>query len=575
MDFIVANFWFENCERLENVYFDGVCTQIRENALKVRKSADFRYFKEFAENLSDVDSMSTVHNEDFYFIADYEVGHETIIMQTDIVGYEAAFIWRQGNLFAFSDDILYLCKVIKSQGYEIELEESRVREFLCYTENFFSDTLFTNINRMPPASIIEINVKDGTCNSECYNNFKMSGAYESIEKSAESLYEKLDAYFETHYVPDKIYAIGMSGGLDSRVAAYFAKKNNYNIAPIFIGVKRNRFGLLTNDAKRGEEINKYLELPKIKYFDPRKISLRSKVAYDALHAPNMVDNISQNMGKLPGFDVLIHAMQGGEAFGQLVCKDMLLYDDYQLAEYMVNLLTNKPKYNTASKTLRRIVHYLKLENVLKNQILCKPEVIEELISNQQEKQVISRVVKWIKEQRLLGLDNINIWHKFFYYRFAVITKTGYYSTLNNTVPSLATYMNPVVISEMLKWKSTWLIGKPIQDCFIGMQGQLSKFRSQTIDASINKKNKNNYVRKLIYTIERAIRGGAMVYTDWFAKGELKQYIEQYVKKTNIGLKICLKNDAWYYSGTAILSLMKIAYIEEEINGNNKGVLKNE
>lgn len=562
MDFIVSNFPFENASQFEKLYYDGACCRQTEDKLIVRQSADWRCFGKYAENLERENAIRPIKDDDFYFVSDYKSGDRCVTLQTDIIAYEAVFVWHYDNYFAFSDDVLALARAVNQSGYgKVALDESKVREFLFYSLCLFEDTIFTDVYRLPPASIIEIDVESGSHVSTSYDQFKMTGKCSDAEEAADRLDKYLDNYFSQHYSEGTKYAIGMSGGLDSRVGAYYAKKHGYDIKPIFIGVKRNKLGIKTNDVKRAEAVNGYFGFEPITYYDPRKIELRKKVVFDAEGAPNMSSNIHQNMGVLPGFEVLINAMMGGEAFGQLAIKEVDNYSNEQLANAILYRFGGKPRYKTANRTLIRLSKYVLPESFAKKHIYTDDSIADELISKEQREQAEKRVLDWVIEQKRLGLDNGNIWHKMFYYRFAVIAKTGYYSTFNNSIASLPTYINAGFVREMLNWDSSLLFGTPIQQALIKKLGDLANFRSQTFAPSINSKPRFRRVKKLMYILERAIRGGAMIYPAWFSKKDISKYKREYILKTEIGKKIQLNNKAWLLGESKWFTVMKIAYIE--------------
>ena len=566
MNYLLSNFEISKSEKFGSLFFKGACAKMQGECLKVRVLSDHKCFGKYADAIAESNPKVPLESDDFHLIANYNFDSDKLVFQTDIIGYEAAFIWQKDNMFAISDDILALAKSVNKSGYgKVALDESKVREFLFYSLCLFEDTIFTDVYRLPPASIIEIDVENGSRISTSYDQFRMTGKCSDAEEAADRLDKYLDNYFSQHYSEGTKYAIGMSGGLDSRVGAYYAKKHGYDIKPIFIGVKRNKLGIKTNDVKRAEAVNGYFGFEPITYYDPRNVDLRSKVIFDAEGAPNMSSNIHQNMGVLPGFEVLINAMMGGEAFGQLAVRDIDKYSNKQLANAILYRFGGKPRYKTANRTLIRLAKYALPESFAKKHIYTDDSIADELISKEQREQAEKRVLDWVIEQKHLGLDNGNIWHKMFYYRFAVIAKTGYYSTFNNSIASLPTYINAGFVREMLNWDSSLLFGTPIQQALIKKLGDLANFRSQTFAPTINSKPRFRRVKKLMYILERAIRGGAMIYPAWFSKKDISKYKREYILKTEIGKKIQLNNEAWLLGESKWFTVMKIAHIEECIN----------
>ena len=560
MDYLLTNFPFEGSERMGQLYFCGNCVKVVDGILKIRESADWRYFGRYAEQLDRSDPGVPIDAEDFCFCLDYDMAKSKILYQTDIIGYEAPFYYFSNGIFALSDDFVSIATCLKVYaGVTLEFDVEKVGEFLLYTEPFFNDTFLKNIFRGEAASICSIDLDEWERMTYIYDVFKMTGAVSDPEQAAKAAFAALDHYFSSHYNPEKVYAIGMSGGLDSRVGAFFANKNHYNLNPIFIGRKSNAFGMLTNDCKRAEEVNTHLGLPPIRYFDPRKTPLSEKLTFEALHAPTVVDNIAQNMGLISGFDCIVNGIIGGEALGALITAHMPEMNSLELAQYMVKQVSNIPLYK--SRLSRRIVQLFPYKTV-KKALSFHEEWVDEILPKEKRDAVLERVLQWVEEQKAAGLDNINIYHKYFYYRFAVASKYSYYATFNNTLPSICTYLNPVFIHQILSWQSDLLIGKKVQKSLLRKLKGLSRIRSQTVEAAIDLQNGDGVMSKWIRLAERVLRGGGMMYTQWYSPKMLKEEMENRLRVSSGFKRIVIRN-VWYKASMHfVFGLMKLTELEQ-------------
>ncbi len=561
MGYVVSNFMFNGAKQFGNVYYQGSSIKVINNTLIVSQSSDYREYDTFSDKIANCAISEPIISEDFYFLAKYSIYMDALIMQTDIVGYESPFYYFDDKHSIIADNILNIISLLKEQNVIISVDEQHLREYLLYTECFFDETIFSDIKRVPAASIIEYEVSKGRVKSrKVYDIFKMTAKYKSPGECADHVFDALDGYFADHYLENTKFAIGMSGGLDSRVGAWFAKKYKYTVAPIFIGKKKNRLGIMTYDIKRANEVKKSLEYPEIEYIDPSKYPFEGKLSYDAINAPTIVDNISQNTGRLDKYDVIIHAMMGGEAFGALCSADIQNYSDNELACFVMNRISNYPKYKYNYMALKILA---KVFPFTKRMIMFSEDdnpATTELVNKSQQENLHKRVLNWIKEQKKNGLDNLNICHKFFYYNFAIICKYGYYSTCNNTMPSLATYMNPVFIREILNWDSKFLVGKPIQKALISKLGNLNTIRSQTTECKISDRPRRT--KEFFYKCERIIRGSGMKYLDFVSPKTIHNYYQQYIKGSTIASKIQLRNRCWLYEKPHVtLGMLKVLYIE--------------
>lgn len=568
MDYLITNFEYDDSKRFGDIYYSGSCIRIDNNILKVRESADWRCFGKYAEKIKDSPSDVPVDTDDFYFCLDYDIEKHQLIYQTDIIGFETPFYYYADGLFAISDNFIDLLLCLnKAKGFNLEIDEKKAIEYLLYTESFFEDTCISDVYRGDAASICCIDMRSLERKNHVYNIFKMTGETSSVEEAADSLYNALHDYFVSHKGNGEAhFTIGMSGGLDSRVGAYFAKKCGYSVNPIFIGKKKNYLGILTNDCKRAEEVNTHLGFQAIKYYDPRKKSFDEKVAFEAKHAPTVVDNIAQNMGSIDVGDCIINGIIGGEALGALITKGMPQMSTRELAELMVNTISNIPKFK--SRAYRRLAQFLPFSSV-KRIARFKEEWINDILSEEDRERIICRIENWIKEQKKSGLDNINIYHKYFYYRFAAASKFSYYATMNNTKPSLCTYLNPIYIKEMLTWKSEYLIDKKIQKKLICKMDGLSSIRSQTIESDIDGINSDNPVKKLGRIVERVIRGGGMVYTQWYSPRMIKRELQFRRNESKVLSDLVIRN-AWFKSDYHFaFGFMKLIEIDRLLKDNDK------
>lgn len=560
--FLLSNFEMKGLMKFGNLYHNNCFVHTDACTLKVRISANWRTFHQYADFLDNQPAKRRIKTDDFYFALDHDKGSASLILQTDIVAYEPCFFFRKGCRFALSNNIILLVDRLKRSGIDVDFDERKVREYLVFSESFFQDTIFKNIEKIPPAAIVKITVASGEYEIHCYDDFRMKGDYTTAEEAAAHADRALDEYFKTHKSENLTFTIGMSGGLDSRVGAYYAVKNGYRIRPIFIGIERNRFGVFTNDAVCARRVNNELKCTNITFYNPKNMSIAEKLHNDALFAPGMVDNIPQNLGVIPKTDVLLHAMMGGEAFGQLVKTSLPNESNEALAEYLIFCISCIPK-SKISVSLLRYCSMILPQNLKK--IFSNDESLAcEVLSEDDIQSLKERVMSWIEEQKEHGLDNINIWHKWFYYRFAPIARNGYYSTFNARVPSVATYMNPCFIAEMLCWKSDFLLEKKVQKALLLRLGNLSKLRSQTTACTIAEEQ--SPLKKAVVafnTLERFLRGGAMVYTDWYKPKEILDLLAQYEKNSNLWPRIRFDVQRWIGSDFHMpLTLLKLLYLEE-------------
>lgn len=561
MDFFFANFKYEDAKGCGDLFYAGPCVRGDDEKFCVAQSADWRQFGRFAEEIADADISKPIPSQDFYFRADYTAKSHTLLMQTDLVGYEDCYCYHKDGTFACSDDLLYLAQALLAHGTPISFHLDHVREFLLFSVPLFGHTIFCDIEKLPPASMLSMDIHSLRVQSDSYDHFRMTGTMQTVQDCAQACYEAVDSYFSNHAADDVCFGIGVSGGLDSRVGAYFAQKYHFNIYPFFVGQKTGPLGLLTFDCKRGEEVAQSLGLGQMDYIDPRKTPIEDRIAFSALHTPQGGGDCPHSIPAIPNVDVLINGIAGGEAYGALLNTDLTDASTDVLINSLMNSLTARPRVRTRYKTLRRIARFLPALQQKISFSMEDPSVLAEIMPSETFAAIQRSIADWVEHERGLGLDGINIIQKFFYYHYAAGGKHWSYASFGNTVPSLNVYMNPVFIRQMLQWKSGFLLGKPVQKAFIPMLGKLGEIRSQTIESSVVSRRKNPF-KTAVYAAERVLRGGAIVYSDWFTVEELKALQQQIADPTEIGKTIHLTQDRWFYHDhTVFFSVLKLAYIE--------------
>ena len=570
MDFLITNFKTKKSKKVGDLFCLGTCVKSNHSGFVISESSDWRYFSSYDKNLAILDPSKKIDFEDFYFLAKYDIENDSLTMQTDLIAYETCYCYRDNNFWGISDDVLSLIEALAEINIKIEIDEQFLREYLAFNNVLLDNTVYKGIKRLQPAAIYQIKVSSFSCSYHIYNNFQMDGTLKTPEESACMMYKCMDTYFKSHFDESTEYSIGLSGGLDSRVGAYFAVKNNYNLKPNFIGIENNSFGLKTYDAKRACEVANFLHIKKdIVYYDPRNLSFFEKVKFDALNSPTMVDNIGQNLGTITKDYVLINGIIGGDMIGYFVDDEIINYDDLELSKYILTKLSNLPQVK--SQFIRRVSIALKLKCLAKIN-KCPDSVHEELITKEQFDIALKRIFRWVLAQKKMGLDNINIWHKFYMYNIASVSKTSYYASYSNTVPSLPTFLNQLVVERALLHSRTdsILSEMPIQKELFKKLDGLGAIRSQKVACCIDDKDKKTEKKRILYIIERIIRGSGMEYFRYISDSDISSGFRSLISPDMVTSKINLKSSVWNtIDRHVVLSLLKIAYIEKQILDFNR------
>jgi hypothetical protein len=135
MSFIITNFEFTGSVKYHNIYYSGDHIKIELGHLRIAKSSNIILRGKFAEDLGSMNINYEVLTDDFYIAADYDCQSNEILIQTDMVGYESGYIYRDSISFAFSDDIHLLLKVLTDKKLDVSIINRRysiTRPFSAY-----------------------------------------------------------------------------------------------------------------------------------------------------------------------------------------------------------------------------------------------------------------------------------------------------------------------------------------------------------------------------------------------------------------------------------------------------------
>ncbi|WP_274364203.1 hypothetical protein [Paenibacillus thermotolerans] len=555
MRFFITNLADNKLKCFKDVYFTGDFVQERDSQLIVSKSSNF-VSGQFDEQLAGFQFESKEINDyDYTFIlAKYNPDDKVFRIQSDLIGFEEAFIYDQDGIFVFTDSPLSLIEFLNDHNKQTKIDVNKLKDLLYWGTNFIGDTILEFVVRVKPASFYEIHLQNMITNRKEYTSFLADKNITDPIKAASDLYEIIDSRFAKYQDSGLRFGIGLSGGLDSRAAAYFASKYKFNISPYFIGEEKVTPFLKTYDVKRSEEIAEQLGLGKVRVLHPSAIGWKEKIENDLRNSPLSISNALQNIGyDFSDMDVLLTGAMGGELFGACINDKVPGMTNEGLAKYLLSYIRIVPRYKRGTLIEKYKKQYI------------SSDVYEELINKEEMSHRFEKMKNWVDEQKQIGLSNIKIVMKDLYYRFAKNHRTGYFYGLNGLMNVLPVYLTPSVIRQMLCWDDSLFVGKPVQKQFIKLLGDLSKIRSQTVEVSIESQfRKSSSLRKMFSIGERVLRGGGMNYLRWLRYEDFESTERDILNSSSIPDVINLKNEAWKNNAPFVrMTLVKTAMLQQK------------
>lgn len=546
--FLVTNIQNDSMKQKAGFYWAGASVQERGDAVVISKSANS--YNSFDPELANFEvGRSPLEKYDATFVlGKFDSATGAFRIQTDIIGFEPCFFYQRDGKYAFSSSPDALLTFLKDHGVTLSLSERKVRDLLYWGANFSDETVVDGIRKMTGGTVLTLG-PDGALQMETIDTLDVKEEVTDAKVAAQNLFDIIDQGFKRKIKPGTKYGLGLSGGLDSRVAGYFAKRAGADVSPYFVGDKTGSIGQYTYDAKRSMELEKALGLPGVRFVNPLGVTWDEKIQNDLKNATLMSSNAHINAGyEFGDFDVILNGAMGGELFGACIPGNVAEMTEEDVAEYLLKYVVLLPKEKFPNNILAKILYR---KNVFVEALTVPPTLYRELMPDAQLADAKNRMLEWVKGLKRQGLSNVKIIQMDLYHRYARNHYYGYFYGFNATKPVVPVYLVPSVIREMLTWKSDLFIGKKVQTEFLKMLSGLSEIRSQTTDPAVKSASYAS-VRKLIFGLERVFRGGGMNYRRWV----LEKGFER-VENDHLGELAELRMQSPYWKNAPILRLTAV------------------
>ncbi len=245
-----------------------------------------------------------------------------LILSRDRFGKKPLYYSFKNNILYFSSEI----KVFKSLFNNLEIDKDSLNEYFTYRFTSGEKTLLKDIFNFPAGSymIFDLN-KNKIIKKEKFYDLKISKKKDSYSKSKDKVSELLEKSVKLRMVSDVPVACFLSGGLDSSLITYYAKKYNKNLNTYSIGFDT------TNELSYASLVAKHL---KTKHHE-------IKVNKDQIlnYLKDMVYHMDEPIGADPGFlPIFILSKEVSKDYKVVLSGDgadeiFIGYDRYKLLQY--------------------------------------------------------------------------------------------------------------------------------------------------------------------------------------------------------------------------------------------------
>lgn len=143
----------------------------------------------------------------------------------DRIGVKPFYIYESGDLFGFASEI----KAFRAAGIQLTPREDALGKFLVFKYSPRQETLYWEVRRLAPSSILRYDLDSGKKSEEKYWDLReeIKPFAGSFDQAKGQLKERLGACIKSRLVADVPIANYLSGGLDSSIIAYHLRGEEF------------------------------------------------------------------------------------------------------------------------------------------------------------------------------------------------------------------------------------------------------------------------------------------------------------------------------------------------------------
>lgn len=272
----------------------------------------------------------------------YDSKKRTLFLSRDRFGKKPLYYYNKDDKFIFSSEI----KSILKTGIEKEIDKESLNEFFTYRFTFGEKTIFENIwNFFPGHNMIYDLKKKKVISYNKYYDIKIDKNKLTFGQAKEKLKVLLDDSVKKRMRSDVPVATFLSGGIDSSIITYYAKKYNQNLNTFSIGFDT------TNELSFAKKVSEALKTQHHEFIINKDNVLE--------YLEGMIYNMDEPIGADPGFLPIYVLSKEVKNFNKVVLSgdgaDEIFtgYDRYKLF-YYGKLLKKLPLPKVKNEILNRL-----------------------------------------------------------------------------------------------------------------------------------------------------------------------------------------------------------------------------
>ncbi len=163
----------------------------------------------------------------------YDSKNEKLFLSRDRFGKKPLYYYLKKGKFVFSSEI----KSILKSGVKKEIDKQALKEFFTYRFTFDERTMINGINNFRPGHnmVFDLKTKEVLLYEKYYELKVFKNPKISFEDAKKETKRLIDSSVKKRMVSDVPVACFLSGGVDSSIVTYYAKKYNKDLNTFSIG----------------------------------------------------------------------------------------------------------------------------------------------------------------------------------------------------------------------------------------------------------------------------------------------------------------------------------------------------
>ena len=264
----------------------------------------------------------------------YSQFDNSLYIFNDKLGIFDVFYFLKGNLIFISN---YFAKILRNYSFnQRDLDYQALYEFFLFEFPLFDKTFIKKIKRVPLGSICYLNITNFEFKVDNYydyifkidNNIRENEIIEVIDKNFENAIQNIKNLNSRN----TIYGLGLSGGMDSKLTAYFAKKAKMKLKTFIFGEKPSDAYLIARKIAKEINLDHYELGVNYNFYDYAIKSIQYKPLMNVQYAWYYAI-----YEKLPKFDILLTGFHGDNQFGShLKNSDKYIVDNNSFITRLLN-----------------------------------------------------------------------------------------------------------------------------------------------------------------------------------------------------------------------------------------------